>query len=386
MAALGDSSTSSGESGARPVSGPLLFLRVRLWCFQTMRGQHQFSFLFLLAAFALGVLACLGVQRLFPAAQASPAPALLAAAQPLAPTPAPALMHAAAAAAPEVSGTLGALVSSMLADIDGLSRLYKKYREELLEVRKLALAFCSTPKPAGFPHTHKCLSTLEEMELLYLGIRERPPAHMLEVASASGYTTLWIIHALHKNGGGLLHSFDLFQTPWPDVLDPKLRDKHWRFTLGDVLQTYPAYASSTGLVFDRILIDAEHTASFGYFYIDQIIQPQLRALQARANNESSVAVMELTVHDIYYFAEKQGVTGEGEVVLKWLGYMVPLSHIQCLPTFNLVHRLDRHNELRAVQISVLGAEAEAKAPLIGQFPHGDLSLRCIFWTHPQKPA
>lgn len=121
--------------------------------------------------------------------------------------------------------------------LNGLSALYAKYGVELMEVRKLAKKFCSTPKPAGFPHTHKCLSTLEEMELLYMGIRERPPVTMLEVASASGYSTLWIVSAMAKNGGGRLYSFDLFKTPFPDVLDATLEEAHWEFTQGDVHET-----------------------------------------------------------------------------------------------------------------------------------------------------
>jgi hypothetical protein len=76
------------------------------------------------------------------------------------------------------------------------------------------------------------------------------------------------------------------------------------------------------------------------------------------------------------------VTGEGEVVLKWMGYMTPLAYMQCLPTFNMVHKPARHEALRAIQRSVLGPEAEAQAPLIGQFPHGDLSLRCTVWAEP----
>ncbi len=330
----------------------------------------------------MGALTCLALQQLPFATPSAPLPG--APASTLAAFPAPASTGASASAAASAVGG-GFNPPQLIPGLAGLAALYAKYREELLEVRRLALKFCSTPKPAGFPHTHKCLSTLEEMELLYIGIRETPPGHMLEVASASGYSTLWIVSALHRNGRGVLHSFDLFQTPFPDVLDPALAQRHWRFTLGDVLMTYPNFAKDTGIFFDRVLIDAEHTAAFGYFYIDAIIQPQIALLQARATNTSAPAVIDLTVHDVYPFEGDQGVTGEGEVVLKWMGYMTPLAYMQCLPTFNAVHRPARHEALRAIQRTALGPEAEAQAHLIGQFPHGDLSLRCAVWAEPMPP-
>ena len=346
------------------------------------RPPHRRYTLLAVASFLLGALVCHSAQRLTAAAPAAASDAAAALRPPaLVPPPLPASLGA----APRAPSN-GFNPPQLIPGMGGLATLYARYKEELLAVRKLALKFCSTPKPAGFPHTHKCLSTLEEMELLYIGIREAPPAHMLEVASASGYSTLWIIYALHMNGGGVLHSFDLFQTPWPDVLDAALREKHWRFTLGDVLKTYPSFAKESGIFFDRVLIDAEHTAAFGYFYIEEIIQPQIALLQVRANNASAPATMDLTVHDVYHFEGSQMVSGEGEVVLKWLGYMTPLSFMQCMPTFNMVHRPARHEALRAIQRSVLGPEAEAQAPLIGQFPHGDLSLRCAVWAEPMAPA
>ena len=340
--------------------------------------------------FLLGALTCLALQQL-PRLAAAPAPLppLPAAAPPAstlaafsAAAPSGAAAAASAAALLGGAGAGGFNPPQLIPGLAGLAALYAKYREELLEVRRLALKFCSTPKPAGFPHTHKCLSTLEEMELLYIGIREAPPANVLEVASASGYSTLWILSALHRNGRGVLHSFDLFQTPYPDVLDAAVGQRHWRFTLGDVLKTYPGFAKESGIFFDRVLIDAEHTAAFGHFYIDAIVQPQLALLQARATNASAPATIDFTIHDVYHFEGSQAPSGEGEVVLKWMGYMTPLVYMQCMPTFNMIHRPARHEALRAIQRSVLGPEAEAQAPLIGQFPHGDLSLRCAVWAEP----
>lgn len=266
--------------------------------------------------------------------------------------------------------------------LNGLSALYAKYGVELMEVRKLAKKFCSTPKPAGFPHTHKCLSTLEEMEMLYMGIRERPPVTMLEVASASGYSTLWIVSAMAKNGGGRLYSFDLFKTPFPDVLDAGLEEAHWEFTQGDVHETLKYVVEGGGLVFDRILIDAEHTRAFGYFYLNEIIRPQLKALQEASNNQGGKLVVDITVHNVFHFEGGEEVTGEGDVVLNWAGYQLPLQEILCLPSFNPKHNPMRHAAVRAMQKAVLGEEGEGQK--IGQFPHGDFSLRCVFRVEPME--
>jgi len=264
--------------------------------------------------------------------------------------------------------------------LTGLKQLYIKYGPELMEVRKLALKFCSTPKPAGFPHTHKCLSTTEEMEMLYMGIRERPPATMLEVASASGYSTLWIVSAMAKNGEGKLYSFDIFKTPFPDVLDPALEAAHWEFTQGDVHETLKYVVEGGGLVFDRILIDAEHTREFGHFYLNDIIRPQLKALQEASNAQGEKLVVDITVHDVFHFEGNEEVTGEGDVVLNWAGYQLPLSELLCLPSFNPKHNPIRHAALRTMQKAVLGEEGESHK--IGQFPHGDFSLRCVFRVEP----
>ena len=154
-----------------------------------------------------------------------------------------------------------------------LEAQYARYAPELVEMRALGARFCALPMPAGWPHTNKCLSTISEMELLYMRVRDEAPAHVLEVASAVGYTTMWLLAALGKNNnGGLLHSFDVYDTPFPVVLPEALRAS-WIFTRGDVHATFAR--ATEGLEFGVILMDAEHTREFGAFYRD--VAPDLRA-------------------------------------------------------------------------------------------------------------
>ena len=60
---------------------------------------------------------------------------------------------------------------------------------ELHAMRVKAAHFCSTPKPKGWPHTNKCLSSVMEMDLLYMQVRETRPAKVLEIAQM---LNLWV--------------------------------------------------------------------------------------------------------------------------------------------------------------------------------------------------
>jgi hypothetical protein len=155
------------------------------------------------------------------------------------------------------------------------------------------------------------------------------------------------------------------------------------FAMGDRTLMYgvgTALVEGGGLVFDRILIDAEHTREFGHFYLNDIIRPQLKALQEASNAQGEKLVVDITVHDVFHLEGNEDVPGEGDVVLNWAGYQLPLSELLCLPSFNPKHNPIRHAALRTMQKAVLGEEGEGHK--IGQFPHGDFSLRCVFRVEP----
>ena len=47
---------------------------------------------------------------------------------------------------------------------------------------------------------------------------------------------MWILAALEDNGLGVLHSFDLYATPFPHVLGEEHRER-WEFHRGDIKTT-----------------------------------------------------------------------------------------------------------------------------------------------------
>ena len=263
-----------------------------------------------------------------------------------------------------------------------LTTQYAKYAVELREMRVKAAHFCSTPKPKGWPHTNKCLSSVTEMELLYMQVRETRPAKVLEIASAIGFTSLWLLAALAANGEGVLHSFDVYRTPFPPVLDASIEAKHWAFTLGDVYQTYAPTAGA--MAFPIMLMDAEHTREFGAFYRDNVLVPQLERAQATADETNAIVHVHITVHDCYHFETNYlGVSAEGEVFIKWIGSLGPMIRHNCW-TANPFVASRRHALLTDIQEAAMGEEANALK--FGAFSRGDLSIRCDFFLEPLPPA
>lgn len=260
-----------------------------------------------------------------------------------------------------------------------LTYLYGRYAKELADMRVLAKDFCSTPKPEGWPHTDKCLSTIFEMEILYMRIREEKPANVLEIASAIGYTTMYLLAALGKNGAGVLYSFDVFETPFPYVLDASLK-QHWKFTHGNVYETFARV--SAGVDFQIILMDADHTREFGAFYRDTVLIPALARLQTLADETGTVKRIDMTVHDVYHFEWNWDVTAEGEVHLAWLGVELPLHTMSCYTT-NIFKSPRRATMVKAIQRAALGAADEIE---FGYMPRGDLSVRCAHIAEPLPQA
>jgi len=293
-------------------------------------------------------------------------------------------LMAANAAAPAAAGApAAAAAASPRAPAGGLrgalEALYGRYAGELSAMRALARDFCALPLPAGWPHTNRCLSTIAEMELLYMRVREERPAHVLEVASAAGYTSLWLLSALGRNGNGTLHSFDVFATPFPAGLTPRLAEQ-WAFVQGDVHETFAG--ATAGVHFDLILMDAEHTREFGAFYRDTVLAPALVTLQERADAAGRRMRLDMTVHDVYHFEAPFGTSAEGEVFLRWLGDILPTADFSCW-TANDRSAPRRFALLEAVQRAALGPAADV---LFGQFPRGDLSARCAFFAEPMPEA
>jgi predicted O-methyltransferase YrrM len=137
-----------------------------------------------------------------------------------------------------------------------------------------------------------------EAEISYLTIRALRPRTVLEIGSARGWSTTWLLRALRdSDDGGVLHTFDLTDDATRTV-PPALAAGRWRFTRGDVrrgpLPEDPGF----------VLVDAAHTARFARWYTTNLFE--------RLRPGAAVAV-----HDVFHGRHPWPVS-EGAVVLDWL--------------------------------------------------------------------
>ncbi|WP_344504658.1 class I SAM-dependent methyltransferase [Dactylosporangium maewongense] len=136
-----------------------------------------------------------------------------------------------------------------------------------------------------------------EAEISYLTIRALRPRAVLEIGSARGWSTTWLLRALGDNGVGELHTFDLTADAAAAVPRELAADR-WRFTRGDVrdgpLPDDPGF----------VLVDAAHTARFARWYTTTLFE--------RLRPGAAVAV-----HDVFH-GRRPWPVSEGAVVLGWL--------------------------------------------------------------------
>jgi hypothetical protein len=230
--------------------------------------------------------------------------------------------------------------------IKHLNVLYKKYHDDLIIVRNLAKEFCENFKvPKGWPHLHVCQYGLIESEINYLRIRELKPKYVLEVSSAIGYSTLWILKALEDNNIGELYSFDVFNTPWPNVLSEKIKIR-WKFINGDVRQTI-INKEIQKINFDYIFIDTAHEKMFTKWYVKNIIE----------NWSLRNKTVLFSVHDIYSLTDDMPLI-EGIIVLQWLSYSQMAKNV-----FSVSSSVNKnfHDKIVKIRENVLGIEESKKA-------------------------
>ena len=241
-----------------------------------------------------------------------------------------------------------------------LHSLYTKYKEELITMHERAQQFCALPKPDGFPHAHRCQYSLAESELIYMLTREQRPTNVLEVCSAVGYTTMWMLSALHANGVGHLYGFDVYRTPWPAVL-PDSYKSSFTFYQGDV---HSEISNVLNVTFDRIILDADHTASFTTWYLGEIFD----FFVSKAGKNP----IRLSIHDIYH-GDRSALTEEGALVLDWIHNKGTFHDINVSASmFNVFHQPGQHYELYQVRNSVFGEEI-ARTPYGGTIVFEELS-------------
>lgn len=136
-------------------------------------------------------------------------------------------------------------------------------------------------------------------ELTYLLLRQERPETVVEMSPCGGWSTAWILNALHDNGCGRLVSFDLHDTSVAKV-PPDLAAGIRTFHLGDVRQS-PHMPDAI----DFLFVDSDHTAPFAHWYLESVV-PRVRS--------GGVVI----VDDVFQLGGVAESGGEGPVVLDWL--------------------------------------------------------------------
>ena len=182
-----------------------------------------------------------------------------------------------------------------------LEQLYKKYAVDLVALRTAVKPFLARiQEKYGY---FGAQSNDLEMEILYMRLRELGPKRVLEFSPCNGYSTFWILSALHDNGGvGHLESYDLVDNALMAPLPEHLR-RRWTFTKGDV---FASVTVSTIPRFDYFHIDSDHTYEFGEKYTQEFLVTHSHLYGQTWGN----------VHDVFPYSPQP--QPEGVPVLRWL--------------------------------------------------------------------
>lgn len=136
-------------------------------------------------------------------------------------------------------------------------------------------------------------------EIAYLLLRDERPQTVVEISPCGGWSTSWILNALHDNRQGRLLSFDIVDHSLrkvPADLAAGIRTFHQ----GDVRQSKRIPDS-----IDFLFMDSDHTAPFAHWYLEHVV-PRVRP--------GGVVV----VDDVFHPRGPAESGGEGPVVLQWL--------------------------------------------------------------------
>lgn len=175
-----------------------------------------------------------------------------------------------------------------------LQSLYQKYGTEIAQHRPTMRKWCEKTKSCKFGDY--------ETEMLYMLVREHKPQNVFEMAPNKGYSSHWILHALHQNDAtSRLHSFDIhdFSTKF---MKPEFRDR-WVFTLGDYSALYDEGKLNMDQ-YDFLFVDALHEPAFARGYCQRLF----------ANHKHPNTVV--AIHDIV--ADPMAGGRESEEVYKYL--------------------------------------------------------------------
>ncbi|GAA4697755.1 hypothetical protein GCM10023215_40100 [Pseudonocardia yuanmonensis] len=175
--------------------------------------------------------------------------------------------------------------------VDLVAGLYRRYAADLVRVVEQQRALAAD----GLVRTG--LDDLEA-EIGYLLLRQLRPEHVVEIGTARGWSTSWLLSALRDNDRGRLVSFR--RSRRPSTVPPELAEGRWTVYTGDVRARLDALPGTT----DYLLLDAAHTRRFGRWYV--------RTVFPRLPSGTPVGV-----HEVYR-GRTPWVRREGGVVLDWL--------------------------------------------------------------------
>lgn len=181
----------------------------------------------------------------------------------------------------------------MVLDVERATALYREHADALRAVITRQRAFLAARSDV-VPQLDDV-----EAELTYLLLRDRRPATVMELGSLHGWSTTWILSALHDNGHGHLHSFDRVDHVRRSV-PAALAAGRWTFVHGDMTQRLHAVPRDQGYLF----VDADHGHRFARWYLAHLLPLVPPGTP-------------VSVHDVFALA-RAWPRSEGSTVLHWL--------------------------------------------------------------------
>lgn len=180
-----------------------------------------------------------------------------------------------------------------LIDFAHVSGLYRTYADDLDRVRERQRKLLAPPL------SMKAQLDDIEAEITYLLVREARPETVVEIGTFHGWSTTWLLRALHDNGTGHLYSYDITDNVTRSVPE-HLSAGRWTFTQGDARENLEKIPDTA----DFLFIDAAHSARFARWYLRHLF-PRMRP------------GIPVCVHDVFH-GRRPLPFSEGAVVLRWL--------------------------------------------------------------------
>merc|ERR1712232_923439 len=200
-----------------------------------------------------------------------------------------------------------AFLSNHTLFLSRITDLYHKYGHEIASFRPIMRNWCE--------RTRSCKFCDYEVEMLYMLMRDYKPQRVFEMASNLGYSTHWILQALHKNDNtSQLHSYDIHEAS-TKFMKEEFKSR-WKFILGDYAKLYDSGKLSMD-EYDFIFIDALHEPEFSRGYCKRLLAPHKRKavvaihdiVDANGDGRESSEVykhmaMNNYIHNVFTMADK----------------------------------------------------------------------------------